>query len=468
MSAAPARRAAYRILLNIARAKGDLPGGIAAERARLPDPRDQALAAAIAIGTERWRGCLDFLIERFARRKIDALDVEVLTSLRLSACQILYLSRIPPSAAVTEGVELVREARKKSAAGFANAVLRAIARERGAPPLPARPDPAPGAAADDGARGTTLLDYFSVTLSHPRWLAARWLARYGEAATEAWLRFNNQEAPLTLRANVLKISVEDLAARLEEHGVATTRTRYAPHGLVVTSGNPLTAPLEREDLFVLQDEASQLVATMVPTRPGDRVLDACASPGGKTTAIAAGMDDRGLIVASDVRPRRIALLRETLRRSGARCVRVTQADFTRPAPFEPVFDAVLLDAPCSGLGTLRRDPDVKWRRVEADLAVLAAAELTMLRHAADTVRPGGWLVYATCSSEPEENEEVVRQFLAERPDYVPAPAPPGVTRTPGDAPSPVDAAGHLRTYPHIHGLEAFFAALLQRRPAASP
>ncbi len=463
MSAAPARRAAYRILLDVETGRADLPQAIAAARGHLDDPRDQALAAAIAIGTQRWRGALDYLIERFARRHIGAIDTEVLTSLRLSAYQIIYLTRIPPSAAVGEGVDLVREARKKSAAGFVNAVLRAIARERDAPPLPRRPD---GSIGEDERRTAALLDYLSVTLSHPRWLVARWLTRYGEEATEAWLRFNNEEAPLTVRANLLKISVEDLAARLQEHGVSTARTRFAPHGLVATSGNPIRTPLEREGLFVVQDEASQLAGLMLPVKPGDRVLDACASPGGKTTEFAAEMEDRGLIVASDVRARRVALLRETVRRSGTTCVRMTQADFTRPAPFGAIFDAVLLDAPCSGLGTLRRDPDIKWRRAESDLAELAAAELLMLQHAADAVRPGGWLAYATCSSEPEENEDVVSRFLEARPDYMAVPAPARMT-APDDASSPIDAAGHLRTYPHLHRLEAFFAALLQRRPVAA-
>jgi len=463
MSVAPARRAAYRILLDVERGKSDLPQAMAAVRPRLEDPRDQALAAAVAVGTLRWRGALDYLIERFARRRTGAVDAEVLTSLRLSAFQLIFLSRIPPPAAVAEGVELVREARKKSAVGFANAVLRAIARVRKAPPLPDRPDASIG----DEERRPGLLDYLSVTLSHPRWLVERWLDRYGEAATEAWLRFNNQEAPITLRVNLLKASVAEAAARLDRHSVTTARTRYARDGLVVTSGNPIRTPLEREGLFLLQDEASQLVGPILPVRPGDRVLDACASPGGKTTQLAAGMEDRGLIVASDVRSRRLALLRETVQRSGARCVRVTQADFLQPAPFGASFDAVLLDAPCSGLGTLRRDPDIKWRCAEADVAALAAAQLAMLRHAADTVRPGGWLAYATCSSEPEENEEVVRRFLETRPDYVAVPVPVQTVAVPEGVASPIDSAGHLRTYPHAHGLEAFFAALLKRRPAAA-
>jgi len=460
MSAAPARRAAYRILLDVERGHADLPRAIAKARTHLEDARDQSLAAEIAIGTLRWRAALDYLIERLARRSIDAIDPEVLTVLRLSAYQLVHLSRIPASAAVNDGVNLVREARKKSASGFANAVLRTIASQRDGLPLPGRPDDA----IEGEPRTRALLDYFSITLSHPRWLVARWLSRYGEAATETWVRFNNQEAPLTLRANLLKISAADLAARLQQHGVATMPTKYAPHGLTVTSGNPIRTPLETEGLFTLQDEASQLVGLMLPVREGDRVLDACAAPGGKTTELAMEMHDRGLIVASDVRRRRLALLEQTVRRSGARCIRLVQADFTDPAPVGPVFDAVLLDAPCSGLGTLRRDPDIKWKRREEDLAGLAAAELRMLQHGAEAVRPGGFLLYATCSGEPEENEEVAARFLEARPDFR-AVEPDRVRAILGTrhvSPLPFDSAGHLRTSPHLHGLEAFFAALFAR------
>ncbi len=458
MSAVPARRAAYRILLDVERGRIDLAQALAVSRAHLDDPRDQALAAEIAIGTLRWRGALDYLIERCARRRLGAMDPEVLAILRLSAYQLTRLDRVPAAAAVDDAVELAREARKKSAAGFVNAVLRALARERRPLPLPTRPR----STGNNAERREALLDYLSITLSHPRWLVERWLQRYGEAAAETWLRFNNAEAPLTLRANAIKIAVDELASRLGESGVATIRTRYAPHGLTVTSGNPLRTPLEREGLFLVQDEASQLVGSMLPARPGDRVLDACASPGGKTTEIAARMNNRGLIAASDVRDRRIRLLADAVRQAGVSCARMVQADFMQPAPFGPVFDAVLLDAPCSGLGTLRRDPDIKWRRAESDLPALADAELQMLHQAADAVRPGGALVYATCSSEPEENEEVVRRFLDARRDFAPASTPPPGPIAPPGLPSPIDPAGHLRTYPHVHGLEAFFAALLVR------
>jgi 16S rRNA (cytosine967-C5)-methyltransferase len=192
------------------------------------------------------------------------------------------------------------------------------------------------------------------------------------------------------------------------------------------------------------------------------VLDTCASPGGKTTALAALMDGRGLLVACDVRERRIDLLRRTVAASGAANTRIVQADLLQPLPFTSTFDCVLVDAPCSGLGTLRRDPDIRWRRHERDLISLAAAELTMLQHAADRVATGGRLVYATCSSEPEENEGVVDAFLSTTSGFAPLHAGLATSRL---APELVDPRGHLRTQPHVHGLEAFFGAVFERLPA---
>jgi 16S rRNA (cytosine967-C5)-methyltransferase len=190
------------------------------------------------------------------------------------------------------------------------------------------------------------------------------------------------------------------------------------------------------------------------------VLDTCASPGGKTTAIAAAMAGRGLLVACDIRDRRIDLLRRTVAASGAANIRIVQANLLEPLPFASPFECVLVDAPCSGLGTLRRDPDIRWRRREAALPALAAAELTMLQHAADVVAPGGRLIYATCSSEPEENEGVADAFLATTPEFMPLHA---IAANPRLAETLVDASGHLRTQPNLHGLEAFFGAVFERR-----
>lgn len=452
---APARIAAYDILTAVSEGSADLPAAIACSRAGLRDDRDRALAAEIATGVQRWRAALDHLIVTFSKRSIDRLDPEVVEILRLSTYQLLHLTRVPASAVVDDAVNLAGRAGKRSASGFVNAVLRTVSRSRRSLPLPPRPD--------DPADRLAALDYFSITLSHPRWLAARWLERLGFDATEAWLRFNNTPAPVTLRANRLQLTREQLAERLAGDAVQVRPTTFAPDGLVVEAGYPLRGPGGDAGWFVVQDEASQLVALLAGLSPGPRVLDTCASPGGKTTAIAAAMGGRGLLVACDVRDRRVELLRRTVASSGAPTVRLVQADLLEPLPFSSPFDCVFVDAPCSGLGTLRRDPDIRWRRCEDDLPALAAAELTMLQHAADAVAPGGRLIYATCSSEPDENEAIADAFLATTPAFVGVDARTSAPEIPGAV---IDARGHLRTQPHLHSLDAFFGAVFERRRQA--
>jgi len=452
----PARLAAFDVLDAVSAGRADLPTALALARERLSDNRDRALCSEIATGVERHRSAIDHIITTFARRTIERLDAEVLTILRLSAYQLLHLTRVPASAVVDDAVDLTRRVRKRSASGFVNAVLRSISRSRSALPMPPRPaDPLNRAAA---------LDYLSTTLSHPRWLAARWYDRMGFDATEAWLQFNNRPAPLTLRVNRLKTTPEPLVARLGAEDVGISPGRFAPDALIVDpsagggDGQPLHGRSWTEGWFIVQDEASQLISTLAGPSPGRRVLDTCASPGGKTVGLAAAMGNRGLLVACDVRDKRVALLRRTVMACGASAVRIVQADAGGQLPFSTRFDCVLVDAPCSGLGTLRRDPDIRWRRREEDLPALAEAQRRMLRHAADVVAPGGRLIYATCSSEPEENEDVAAAFEVGTPGFVPVDA-----RTIAGVPAAVvDPRGHLRTAPHLHGLEAFFGAVFER------
>lgn len=447
---APARTAAFTALREVNARRADLPAALASVRPMLTDERDRALATDLVTGTLRWQRQLDHLIEHFAKRPITKLDVDVLQILRLGAYQLLHLDRVPAAAAVNDAVAMTRRARKTSAAGLVNAVLRALSRNSHRLPLPLRPpegDP---------------LAFLEVSLSHPVWLANRWLGRYGFDAAEAWETFNNAAAPLTIRVNRLKIDRSTLTEALAAHGVAVEPARYAPDGLIVTSGNPLRTPLAGTGEFVFQDEASQLVALLGAPEPGMKVLDACASPGGKTTAMAAMAGDRAQIVATDVRSARMQLLRETVSASGAHNIRVLQADLEAGLPFAAEFDVVFVDAPCSGLGTVRRDPDIRWRRAEADLVPLALAQLNMIRNAAKTVLPGGRLIYSTCSSEPEENERVVSSFLADNGNFAPidlrAERPAYF-----NALEPVlDDRGSLRTSPHEHGLEAFYGAVLRR------
>lgn len=441
---APARIAAYETVLAVAAGRADLPAALAHTRAKLHDDRDRALAGEIATGTLRWQGAFDHIVEQFSGRPVARLDAEILAILRTGIFQLLHLDRVPASAVVDDAVELARKAGKKSAAGFVNALLRRVSRERAQLPLPESPP----------------IDVISIALSHPRWLAARWLARYGFDAAAAWARFDNAPAPLTLRANTLKNTREELIAALAQAGVAAQPARFARDGVVIASGNPLLIPLAHSGAFVVQDEASQLVGEYVAAAAGERVLDACASPGGKTTQMAAAMEGAGTIVAADVRGRRVGLLSRTVAESGAPNIRVVQADARAAPAFGAVFDAVLVDAPCSGLGTIRRDPDVRWRRSEADLTVFAGAQREMLERLATVVRPGGRLVYSTCSSEPEENEAVVADFLRAHPDF--RRDTPRRFAERADLSALLDGDGALKTLPFRDSLEAFYAATLTR------
>ena len=447
---APARTAAFSALRDIDAGRADLPAALARVRPTLADERDRSLATDLVTGVLRWQRQIDHLIVEFSKRPLERLDAEVVAILRLGVYQLTHLDRVPAAAAVNDAVAMTRRARKTSAAGLVNAVLRGVSRNSHRLPLPPRPP--------DG----DALAYLEIALSHPRWLAARWLGRYGFERAERWESFNNTPAPLTIRVNRLKTTPEALTHALAEHHVQIEPARYAPEGFIVTAGNPLHTPLAGSGAFVLQDEASQLVALLGASQPGMRVLDTCASPGGKTTALAAMAGDRIDIFAADVRPARVELLRDTIKSSGARHIHVIQADLEGGLPFGPVFDVVFVDAPCSGLGTVRRDPDIRWRRSEDDLAVLARMQLVMLQNAAAAVRPGGRLIYATCSSEPDENDAVVAAFLQQRPGF----SPVDLRRERPDyfaAIEPVvDADGFLRTTPDQHGLEAFFGAVLRR------
>jgi 16S rRNA (cytosine967-C5)-methyltransferase len=450
---APARRAAYRVLRAVSAGDADLPAALDDVRRGLADPRDRALLTEIAAGTLRWQGRLDWLIERAAGRPLRKLDAEVLDILRLGLFQILFLDRVPVSAAVDDAVGLTRTAGKRSAAGFVNGVLRTLSRQRHTLGLPARPE------GPDASREAAL-DYLSITGSHPRWLVARWLDRLGFEAADAWVAFNNCEAPLTIRANTLRTTREQLAAALSAAGVSTTPTEFAPEGLRVTAGTIVGNDAIDPSTFVIQDEASQLVPLMTGVVPGQFVFDACAAPGGKAIALAGALEGTGLLVAADVRPRRVALLRHLLSVAGATSVRVLRADLSDGVPLQQVFDVVLVDAPCSGLGTIRRDPEVRWRRREEDLDKHAARQRRLLASASAAVRPGGRLVYATCSSEPEENEAVIERFLADGAPFEVVSA--HRLSSEGVPAGLLTMRGMLETRPDRDGLEAFFATALER------
>jgi 16S rRNA (cytosine967-C5)-methyltransferase len=436
--------------------RADLATALERARRKLTDPRDRALAGEIVLGVERQRAALDHYVEQAATRPLSAITPAALDLLRAGGYQLLFLDRIPAHAAVADAVELARETGVGRAAGFLNAVLRTLSDRRRPLKLPAAPEiEPPGALRAERKRA---LDYLATTLSHPRWLVERWLDRHGFANAETWARFDNAPAPVTLRANLARNDVDELRAVLEAQGVRTDTTRLAPHGLVVLKGDPLSTPAAAEGRFLVQEEASQLIVELASPAPQSRVLDLCAAPGGKTVGLAGCTGPDGLVIAADCRPRRVAVLKRFLTRMQSVRAPVVRLDATAPLPFDRAFDCVLVDAPCSGLGALRSDPDIRWRRAPDDLPRFAAAQFAMLCRASETVRPGGRLVYATCSSEPEENDEVVSRFRDAHPEYqLAAPlSDSGIERV-------VDGDGYLRTLPFRHGVEAFFGAVLVRR-----
>jgi 16S rRNA (cytosine967-C5)-methyltransferase len=450
---APARREALRALGDVDAGRALLPDAVARLRQRLADPRDAALASELLIGTLRWRLTLDHRLAASCARPLEQLDAVVLAILRLGAYQLLHLERVPARAVVNDAVQLARSAGHTRATGLVNAVLRRLANTQTRPPLLARPGPA--------ATRAEWISYLSVTHAHPEWLVRRWFDRLGPRATESRLVHGQTPAPMTLRPVIARTTAEALRQRLRPDGIEAEPAPYAPGAITVQKGHPLRTTAAEQGLFIVQDEGSQLVAAFASAAPGTRVLDVCASPGGKTTQLAEAVGPEGLVVAGDVRRRRLALLRTTVERAGAANVSIVGHDGRAGLPFGPVFDLVVVDAPCSGLGTLRREPDLKWRRREGDLASLAQAQRQLLDEASRCVGPGGRLVYATCSSEPEENDAVALWFEANRPEF--ARARPGGCWQADPLSSLVDARGWLRTVPERDGLDAYFAAMFRRR-----
>jgi 16S rRNA (cytosine967-C5)-methyltransferase len=402
---------------------------------------DRALATRLVYGTLAWRGRLDHHLGQLVRLPWEQVEVPVRNALRMGLYQLLFLERVPAYAAVDASVRLARRG-GRGAAGLVNAVLRRAA-SAGPTGLPL-PDPA-----------VDPLERLAVEWSHPRWLVERWAGALGLDELTRLLAADNLRGPTALRANTVRAGRDELRAELTSAGVTVSPSEWAPDALVVQRRGARLRRLAawHEGRFAFQGEASQLVAPLLGVAPGARVLDACAAPGGKTAQLAAL---GAVVVALDRAPGGLRRLRAETGRLGVAADAV--AGDARQPPLSTGFDAVLVDAPCSGLGTLRRHPEVRWRRHPEDVPRLAALQRELLAGVAPLVRPGGTLVYAVCTLTREENAGVVSDFLTTHPHFALEP----VSRGAGSPPAAlVTPEGFLTTFPHRHGLDGFFAARLR-------
>ena len=452
----PSRKSAYRVLLGVDSGHGFAVDLLQSAEVSALKEADRRLATEIVMGVLRWRGELDYQIERLSGRKTDALDTEVLTALRMGVYQIRFLERIPKRAVVNDAVELTKTARKRSAAGLVNAVLRKC--EPPAHPLRGDFDQLSGEQRE------------SVRRAFPAWLLTRWertMASTDEPGALAALRVayaSLQTPPTTLRAVEAQADIEAICQELRADGVVTGGCRYAEgRGLRVESGHIQDTAAYREGLVVIQDEASQLVAELVEPEPGQRVLDLCAAPGMKSGQIAQAMG-QGTLVACDRSAARLNTMAKLLPRAIPPSVRLrmVRADATRALPFSTKFDWILLDAPCSGTGTLARNPEIKWRLEAKDIARLAVMQAAMLRQALSLLAADGQLVYATCSLEPEENVGVVETVLKETDGFRMLTATEIAARHPRLIPL-FNSGGYFWTRPDQHATDGFNAAVIVRK-----
>lgn len=446
-SVSPARLAAFEILRRVA--DGAYASVLLAAHAEELGPQDRALCHELVMGVLRRQLWLDRLAEHYSNRKVAELDVAVRTVLRLGLYQLRFLSRVPASAAVNESVNLVHFARLRSAGSFVNAILRRATRE---------PEVDPTSNIDDP------LEYLSVAASHPAWLLERWCQAFGTAETEALAFSNNEVPPIAFRVVNNRAREEDVCASLRQAGAKVVPSKVAPGAWRVSGGAGVLTELAATGQIYLQDEASQLVAAALDAKTGERVLDLCAAPGSKTTQIAdRSLNPAGLgggvgpvVVAADLHEHRLRTLISAARLQGLGNIHCLALDGLQPLPFgEGAFDRVLVDAPCSGTGTLRRNPEIRWRISPADIDDMRARQTRLLDNAARAVKPSGRLIYSTCSVEPDENEVVVKTFLEnnERFRLGELTLEPKLLRSPGMA----------RTWPHRQGTDGFFICALERK-----
>ncbi len=448
ISSANPRQAACETLLRIRKEGGFADRLIDSELSNgiLQGP-DRGLYAELVYGVLRRQGTLDHILQQLLEKPMIELDPQALIILRIGLYQLTNLDRIPESAAVNESVNLAKLI-TPGTSGLINAVLRNYLRRRETISFP---DMNTNPAAAIAARH-----------SQPEWLVEQWIEQLGAAEAQQLAEASSQQPLLTLRVNTLRSSRDELLQEFEKQGVEAAPCRFSTDGISLTGRHTIsTLPGFEAGLFAVQDEASQLAGRLLGAEPGERIWDACSAPGGKSCHIAGQMDDQGELIATDISRSKLTLVQDNARRLGISCLSTAVADLHQPETFpDGSFDRILLDAPCSGLGVIRRNPETKWRLFSGDVTRLAAVQKTLLKNAATRLKPGGTLLYSTCSTSEAENELVVEDFLLHHPGFVLE----NLNDLFPDWNDLIAFYGMFRVWPHRHGMDGFFAARIKRLP----
>jgi 16S rRNA (cytosine967-C5)-methyltransferase len=414
---------------------------------------DAALATELVYGTIQRLNTIDYALSGRVKGWPQKVEPWVRSLLRLSYYQLRWLSRVPAHAVVDEAVRIAKKRGHAGIAGLVNGVLRGLLRDGVETPLPEH---------------MTTAEKLSLTHSHPQWIVERWLSAYGEAATEQICAANNEPPHASARVNPLRSERDQLIDAMQDAGLDVNPSELASQGIVaLKAGNLVHTDWYKDGLFSIQDESSMLVASAADPKPGMTVLDCCAAPGGKSTHLAELMRNQGKVIANDVHPHKEALIRQQAERLGLTGIETLTGDAAELPERLPAqsCDVVLLDAPCSGLGVIRRKPEIKWNKTPDDIAGLSDLQSQLLRRVQSLVKPGGVLVYSTCTIAPEENENAVRNFLAEYPDFSLDPGWPEHVLQPliesGKLPQPF--SGMIQLLPHMFGSDGFFIARMRRK-----
>lgn len=440
------RQAAFEALLRISKEGGfadrlidiELSGGM------LSGP-DRGLYAELVFGVLRRRGTLDHILLQLLQKPLSELDPNAMVIMQIGLYQLTCLDRIPESAAVNESVNLAKLIAPRTS-GLVNAVLRNYLRRRDTISFPdIKTNPAAAIAA---------------LHSQPEWLVEQWIDQLGIDEAMSLAEASSQQPRLTLRVNTLRSNRDELLQKFEKEKIEAMPCRFSPDGITVAGRQTIsTFPGFEAGLFAVQDEASQLATLLLGAEPGERIWDACAAPGGKSSHIAQQMDDRGELIATDISRSKLSIVRDNLHRLGISSVMTAVADLHQPDTFpEGCFDRILLDAPCSGLGVIRRNPEAKWRLSPGDITRLAAVQKTLLKNTAVRLKPGGTLLYSTCSTSESENELVVEDFLLHHPEFVLE----NLNELFTGWSDLIAFYGMFRSWPHRHGMDGFFAARIKR------